>query len=81
MIWSAASSYGGPVLVRGRQLDGSGAVGFGEGHVPYDQLQLPAGGIRQWPSFTRIQASGCYAYQIDGTNFSTVIVFRATTAP
>jgi hypothetical protein len=77
-----ASGYSGPILIRGRELGGSGAVGFGEGHTPYDELQLlgnamgaPAG---QWPSFTRVQASGCYAYQVDGTSFSEVIVFRAT---
>lgn len=76
-----ASGYSGPILIRGRQLGGSGAVGFGEGHVPYDELQLlgPAMGAPpgQWPSFTRVQGPGCYAYQVDGTSFSTVIVFRA----
>lgn len=25
----------------------------------------------------RVQASGCYGYQVDGTDFSAVIVFRA----
>ncbi len=76
-----ASGYSGPILIRGRQLGGSGAVGFGEGHVPYDELQLlgtamgaPPG---QWPSFTRVQGPGCYAYQVDGTSFSAMIVFRA----
>lgn len=76
------SGYSGPILIRGRQLGGSGAVGFGEGHIPYDELQLlgtatgaPPG---QWPSFTRVQGPGCYAYQVDGTSFSSVIVFRAS---
>lgn len=31
-----------------------------------------------WPSYTRVRASGCYAYQADGTNFSEIIVFQAT---
>jgi hypothetical protein len=79
VTWSAASGYSGPVLIRGRQLDGSHAVGFGEGHVPYDELQLAAGGPRQWPTLTRVRAPGCYAYQIDGTSFSSVLVFKATT--
>jgi hypothetical protein len=70
------------VLIRGRQLGGSHAVGFGEGHIPNDELQLlsapsSAAGAREWPSFTRVRGSGCYAYQVDGTSFSTVIVFRA----
>jgi len=33
-------------------------------------------GWRNWPSATRLQASGCYAHQVDGTTFSEVIVFR-----
>lgn len=86
VTWTAAASYRGPVLIRGRQLGGSGAVGFGEGHVPYDELQLLApgtsappapGGGRAWLSFTRVQTPGCYADQVDGTSFSTVVVFRA----
>ncbi len=85
VTWTASPRYTGPVLIRGRRLGGSGAVGFGEGRVPYDELQLhstgqgaapgPAGG-RAWLSFTRIKSPGCYAYQIDGTSFSTVMVFR-----
>lgn len=84
--WTAGAAYGGPVLIRGRQLGGSGAVGFGEGHVPVDELQLrasgmnapppPAGG-RSWLTFTRVRGPGCYAYQVDGTSFSSVIVFKA----
>lgn len=81
--WVAAPSYHGPVLIRGREVGGPHAVGFGSGHVPDDQLQVndssgPAsGGARQWPDFTRVRGRGCYAYQVDGTSFSTVIVFRA----
>jgi hypothetical protein len=87
VTWASAPSYTGPVLIRGRQLGGPGAVGFGEGRVPYDELQLlasgtgaprPAGGGRAWLSFTRVRSAGCYAYQVDGTNFSSVAVFRAT---
>jgi hypothetical protein len=80
VTWQA-SGYQGPILIRGSQVGGPGAVGFGEGHTPYGELQLlgtamgaPPG---QWPSFTRAQGPGCYAYQIDGTSFSKVIVFRA----
>lgn len=82
VTWVAAPSYSGPILVRGRQIGGSHAVGYGEGHVPVDELQLLApvqrsGGARQWPSFSRVLVRGCYAYQVDGTTFSSVIVFRA----
>lgn len=85
VTWTADSSYEGPVLIRGRQL-GGGAVGFGEGHVPYDELQLdapgqgaatPRGTGREWFTFTRAERGGCYFYQVDGTNFSETILFRA----
>jgi hypothetical protein len=87
VTWASASSYTGPVLIRGGRLGATGAVGFGAGHVPVDALQLlapgmgaptPPGGGREWPSFTRVQAPGCYGYQVDGTAFSEVIVFRVT---
>ena len=80
----AAPSYTGPLLIRGGELSGAGSVGFGEGHVPEDELQLltaattspgEPSGAREWPSFTRVAASGCYGYQVDGTSFSEVIVF------
>ncbi len=81
VTWTASGNQG-ATLIRGHQLGGSQAVGFGEGHTPYDELQLdgrangaPPG---QWPSFTRLRGPGCYGYQIDGTSFSEVIVFRAS---
>jgi hypothetical protein len=92
VLWIAGPSYSGPVLIRGEQLDGPQAVGFSLGGPPaYTNLQFPPGkkhgfpagspdgyhGWRNWPSETRLQASGCYAYQVDGTTFSEVIVFRA----
>jgi hypothetical protein len=77
--WSDAAGYAGPILIRGRELGGSHAVGFGEGHVPYDELQLyaPSAGAHKWPSFVRVRGQGCYAYQVDTTRGSSVIVFRA----
>jgi hypothetical protein len=65
---------------------GGGALGFGAGATPYDELQLLdggrgapriAGGGRAWVTYTRIRAGGCYAYQVDGTGISEVVVFRA----
>ncbi|TMM21872.1 MAG: hypothetical protein E6F95_09800 [Actinobacteria bacterium] len=86
VLWIGDPSYAGPVLIRGAQLDGRHLVGFsvGDGSTAYNNLQFPPGrapegndGWREWPSETRLQASGCYAYQVDGTSFSEVIVFRA----
>jgi hypothetical protein len=77
VLWFVHPRYSGPVLVRGRRLDGPGLVRFGRGVVPAAELHLPAG-TREQPSFTRLRSLGCYAYQIDGLGFSRVIVFRAT---
>lgn len=89
VLWVADATYAGPVLIRGRQLDGPRAVGFGSGVVPLRELQLlrPGArsadeptGYREWPSYTRVPGPGCYGYQVDGTSFSTTIVFLASLA-
>jgi hypothetical protein len=78
-----APRYRGPVLIRGRQLDGPNLVRFDDGSLPSAELQIPAGGVtssvgfRNRASSTRLRAAGCYAWQVDGTTFSRVIVFRA----
>lgn len=84
VLWVIPPSYGGPVLIRGRQLDGTHWLGFDRGSRPLRELQIPprasieARGWRGFPSYTRVRAagSGCYAYQIDGTTFSRVLRFR-----
>jgi hypothetical protein len=84
VTWTAVGGYMGPLLIRGAML-GGGAVGFGAGAVPYDELQLldagqgaprVTGNGRAWITDTRVRSGGCYAYQVDGTNFSEVVVFR-----
>jgi hypothetical protein len=88
VLWIAGPTYTGPVLVRGRQLDGKDEVRFGAGLAPVAELQLDtatssgsAAPWRDWPGYTRVRAPGCYAYQVDGSNFSIVIVFQARVAP
>lgn len=83
VLWVVSASDRGPVLVRGHQLDGTNWLGFATGTHPLEELQIPparmgsARGWRAYPSYTRVRAgSGCYAYQIDGTTFSKVLVFR-----
>lgn len=67
-----------------------GAVGYAGGAgdgVPYADLAYPgeqgAAGdtLRTYPSALRLQAPGCYALQVDGTDFSETIVFQARLAP
>jgi hypothetical protein len=86
VLWVSNASYAGPVLIRARRLDGQEAAGFGGGRVPSAELRLLAAGAtsadepagwREWPSYTRVRGGGCYGYQVDGTDFSAVIFFRA----
>lgn len=85
VLWVSDPSYEGPVLIRGHQVDGPNAVRFDrEPSTLIPELQFPpgytanySGGWRNFPSHTRLRAPGCYAYQVDGTGFSDVIVFEA----
>lgn len=87
VLWVGSSSYQGPVLIRGAQLDGSGVVEFAtEGSGSTSELRLLVAlatsegeepGWREWPSYTVVPGSGCFGYQVDGTTFGLVIVFAA----
>jgi hypothetical protein len=93
VLWFVAPSYRGRVLIRGGRLDATGDVRFGNGVTPATEMRIGTGpakavepgiklvGQRVVPSVTRLQSPGCYAYQIDGTTFSRVIVFSAISAP
>jgi hypothetical protein len=79
------SGYTGPVLVRVARLDGPGPAG-----VRFSYLGEPRDGGHHalltepesdLPATTTVGGPGCYAYQVDGTSFSTTIVFRATPEP
>jgi hypothetical protein len=80
--------YTGPVLIRGVRLDGTDhdSVRFWGGSHPPDAMQLPPGASNSsipgldwtfWPSYTRVKAPGCYAWQVDGLDFSYHVTFRA----
>lgn len=95
-IWAINPDYQGPVLIRGQQLGGNNPLRFNGGlgqvnsnpqgtepilkdlHLNGQQAQNSS-----WASFvtfTRLQAPGCYGIQVDGQNFSEVIVFQASAA-
>jgi hypothetical protein len=82
-LWFARPEYRGPVFIRGRQLDGPHTVVLGEGPSLVDPQLGPGDtingieGWRQWPGGTDLRTPGCYAWQVDGTDFSHVIVFKA----
>lgn len=85
VLWFVHPRYRGPVLIRGRQLDGPYRVRFERGSVPPLELRIAQGangprGARAAPSYTRLRTAGCYGYQIDGSSFSRIVVFRAVRA-
>jgi hypothetical protein len=88
VLWVGRPTVQGPVLIRGHQLDGPNELRFAEGATPPAALQLqasaaghPANTWYDWPSYTRIRAPGCYAYQVDGLDFTTIIFFKAVDTP
>jgi hypothetical protein len=88
VLWVIDAHYSGQVLIRGHQVDGPHEVRFNGGLdqlTNTDALSPPLPALRllgpppetNWPSQTRLQAPGCYAYQVDGLTFREVIVFQA----
>lgn len=90
VLWFIDPAYHGPALIRGQRLDGPGQVRFDSetnqlsasaADTLLTALQIIGGGNgKPWPNWgsnTRLQNPGCYAYQIDGPHFSTVIIFQA----
>lgn len=87
VLWFVLPSYQGPVLIRGGRIDGPGRVRFDRGDIPPLRILITGStaqpdipvpkGVRNRPSYTRLRGPGCYAYQVDGTSFSRVVVFRA----
>jgi hypothetical protein len=75
VLWFLLPDNGDRVLVRGRQLDGPYGVRFGLAPTPARELRLT--GSRDHASTTRLRAGGCYGYQIDGPDYSRVVVFQA----
>ena len=81
--------YRGPVLIRGRQLDGSGVIRFASNEIPGaprlpnpgPALRIPAFRTKSVThTFFFLDPPGCFAYQIDGTTFSKVVVFEVRIA-
>jgi hypothetical protein len=86
-MWAIDPRYVGPVLVRGRQLDGDdtlrfekGEPGFSDQTRAHPTTELRESGGYVHPAVTRVRTLGCYAYQVDGIGFSYSIVFRAVAA-
>ncbi len=88
-LWFSLPGYNGPFVVHAKRLgEASSTIEVqpsGEGLTPGSgPLVVPAGptantkdGYRTMPGSTWITAPGCYAWQVDGLNFSEIIVFDA----
>lgn len=81
----SSPSYTGPFLVRAERLDRPGPIELGATPTQGGPLVVPPGayegtsGWREVPYFTFVRTPGCYALQVDGLTFSTVIVVRLLT--
>jgi hypothetical protein len=90
VFWYVVPSYRGPVVIRGRRLDGPEKMGFNGRKVPDPELRIKRHQTGSWqgqrrgsrgvPSGVRVLTPGCYGVQIDGTSFSRIVVIRADTA-
>ncbi len=89
LLWVSHPDYDSPALVRVHQLDGPNDPRFRatwSGQELTPELQLGALGSliiegatrlgwRGWGSTLHLRSPGCYAYQIDGLDFSNIVVF------
>ncbi len=95
VVWARDPQYEGPIVIRGRQLDGPATLRFqwkkdgdpspdlahASLHVPpyspgISRLTDGSGRWEEMMTWVVVRAPGCYGVQIDGEDFSTVIIFR-----
>ena len=90
VLW-VIRDYDGPVLIRGRQVDGPNQLRFGlDAELP--ELRFEAGETgatvdgmlaseRFWPSYVAWSSPGCYVWQADGIGFTQTIVVETIAFP
>lgn len=87
VLWVVAPEYGGPAVVRGRQLNGGSALMFSPNEANPTGKQLTAivfspgspladQSARFGPGGMMIRMPGCFAMQVDGVGFQYSIVFE-----
>jgi hypothetical protein len=69
---TAGAGVSGPVVVRGRRLDGSGTMwlALAPASPTKSELALVAGPQRHWDVTIQGSVAGCYSIQFDGAGFS-----------
>ena len=80
-LWAVSERYGGPVLIRGARIDRPGPLRFGLDDGVVTALTMPPEQKARWRygvSSTLVRGAGCFAFQVDGTNFSDMLVFVTT---
>jgi hypothetical protein len=89
LLWATRGGYKGPVLIRGDRIDGDAELRFEQdgditpnGPTLYGtptEFHFARGGFPQpaWSTVVEIPGPGCYAFQIDGRDFSEHIVVLA----
>ncbi len=76
--WTGEAAYTGPIFIHGREIGGTNPLGFGA-NFPLDTdpyfSSAPSGDIFD-TGYVDVKAPGCYAIQVDGVDFSEIIVFQ-----
>jgi hypothetical protein len=82
-LWFAVPAYQGPFIIRAERLGRPGPVAQGEEPL-IAPLVVPPGptlnggqGWRTAPGGLWVKTPGCYAWQVDGLNFTEIIAVRA----
>lgn len=84
--WASRTGYRGWALIRAARLDGPGqalvVLQLTDGPAISDAVPVDVQADWQyWGGSTEVTNPGCYAYQVDGSDFTEVIVFRAEVVP
>ncbi len=82
--WVSKPDYSGPILIRGRRLDGKGTLRFSQGgSEPEEDLHLNAPSRTDstrwsfWPSSMYVPGPGCYGVQVDALRGTDIVIFSA----
>lgn len=79
VLWVGEPNYRGLVLVRGFSVHGEARVRFSglqEDELQIDWTKTTSADWREWASITLVSQPGCYAWQVDTSAGSELIVFK-----